>query len=336
MLILAADGNNFYTVLISSISMQKEAISKLPKQVVLAADVGGTNTNIALCSVVGKRVKLHVKYRFESQKLNCFEDAIKQVLSDSKVKIKSACIAAAGPVSPDRKSVKLTNVKWKIEAKKLPFKAKLLNDFEALGYSINVLQKEDVKVVRKGSANKLPVGLIGAGTGLGKALLFHNGKYYEPKASEGGHADVPVHSREEFIFVRMLNNKRKAVEYKDILSGRGIVRLYKFLRKEYDGPSLNDPAEIMASSSPAAKQTKKWFAAFYGRCAKNFALDGLTRGGMFIGGGIAAKNLGMFNKEFTGEFLRNDTQQGVLRKIPVKVIKNYDVSLLGAAFAASI
>ena len=135
--------------------MKKEVKSKLPKSVVLAADVGGTNTTIALCSVKDS-VKIHVKYSFESQKLKTFEEAVKQVLKDSKAKIKAACIAAAGPVSADRRTCKLTNVKWTINTKKLPFKCILLNDFEALGYSVNVLTPKDVKVVRKRTVERLP------------------------------------------------------------------------------------------------------------------------------------------------------------------------------------
>jgi len=313
--------------------MQKEVISKLPQEVILAADVGGTNTNIALCSAE-KSVKIHVKYHFDTQTTS-FESVVKKVLSDSKVKIKAACIAVAGPIAPDKKSVKLTNAKWRINVRKLPFKAKLINDFEALGYAINILSPKDVKTIRKGKASNEPIGLIGAGTGLGKALLVHNGKYYEPLASEGGHADLPIRTKEEFIFASLLNKKRKTVEYEDVLSGRGLLNIYQFLRKEYDGPKISDSREITKGKSPAAKEAMKWFAAFYGRCAKNFALDGLTRGGIYIGGGIAAEHPEIFGKVFVNEFMRNESQKDVLKKIPIKVITNYDLSLLGAGFAAT-
>jgi glucokinase len=310
--------------------MNKEVFSKLPKSVVFAADVGGTNTNIGLCSVKGKKVILHVKYRFDSQKVS-FDSAVKQVLKDAKVKISSACIAAAGPVSPDRKTCQLTNVKWKIDARKLPFKCFLLNDFEALGYAINVLQPKDVKIVRKGNSNKLPIGLIGAGTGLGKTLLYYYHGMYYPKASEGGHADLPLTAEESELLI--WSNKSLMV-YEDVLSGRGIVTLYKFMLTKYEGSGSSNPAEIMKEQSPAAENTRKQFIKFYARCAKNFALDGLTRGGVFIAGGIATKNLHLFNQEFVREFLRNKTYRDLLEKIPIKIITNYNVSLLGAAFAS--
>ncbi len=309
--------------------MQKEVFSKLPKSAVFAADVGGTNTNIGLCSVKGKRVILHVKYRFDSQKIS-FDSAVRQVLKDEKVKISAACIAAAGPVSPDRKTCQLTNVKWKIDVRKLLFKCLLLNDFEALGYSVNVLQPKDVKIVRNGKSSNLPIALLGAGTGLGKALLLNYHGIYHPNASEGGHADLPVTAEESEFLLWCLER----VEYEDVLSGRGIVHIYNFMLTKYDGSGTSDPAEIMKEDSPAAEHTRKQFVKFYARCAKNFALEGLTRGGVIIAGGIAAKNVHLFNQDFVKEFMRNDAQKELLSKIPIKLIKNYDASLLGAAFAS--
>ncbi len=90
----------------------------------------------------------------------------------------------------------------------------------------------------------------------------------------------------------------------------------------------------MIEDSPAAENTRKQFIKFYARCAKNFVLDCLAGGGVIIGGGIAVKNLHLFNDNFIKEFMRNETQKAWLKKVPIKVITNYDISLLGAAFAA--
>lgn len=309
--------------------MQKEEYSKPPKKAVLAADIGGTNTNIALCTVT-KQVKIHTKYRFDSQTTK-FEEAVKQVLKDSKTKISNACIAAAGPISPDGKTCQLTNVKWKIDVRKLPFKCRLMNDFEALGYAVNVLQPKDVKTLRAGKTNNLPIALIGAGTGLGKSILHYNGKMYVPCPSEGGHADLPLTAEETDI---LKWSKKTMLEYEDILSGRGIVKLFNYMLTKHGGSGTTLPAEIMKEQSPAAEQTRKWFIRIYARCAKNFALDGLTRGGVIIGGGIAAKNPQLFGKEFLTEFEKNSTYKKLLQKIPIKIITNYDVSLIGAAYSA--
>jgi glucokinase len=270
-----------------------------------------------------------VKYRFDSQEVS-FDSAVRQVLKDSKVKISAACIAAAGPVSPDRKTCQLTNVKWKIDTKKLPFKCFLINDFEALGYSVNVLQSKDVKIVRNGKSNNLPIVILGAGTGLGKALLLNYHGMYHPNASEGGHSDLPI-TVDETDFLLWC---RERIEYEDVLSGRGIVHIYNFMLTKYGGSGTKDPAEIMKEDSPAANNARKQFIKFYARCARNFALEGLARGGVIIAGGIAAKNSHLFNSEFVKEFMRNETQKFWLSKVPIKVITNYDVGLFGAAFAA--
>ncbi len=297
---------------------------------ILSADIGGTNTNIALCSFKGSKVILHKKYQFESQKLKGIEDAVKQVLKDAKVKISAACVAAAGVVSSDRKTCKPTKLNWKVDVRKLPFNCVLLNDFEALGYAVNVLQSKDVKVLRAGKSCSLPIALIGAGTGLGKSLLHYNGKIYVPSPSEGGHADLPVTAEESELLIW----SRKSFEYDDILSGRGIVTLYNFMRSKYEGSGTSDPAEIMKEESPAAEAARKQFIKFYARCAKNFVLDGLARGGVVIGGGIAAKNPQLFGREFLLEFVKNVEYRALLEKIPIKVITNYDASLIGAAFAS--
>jgi glucokinase len=304
----------------------------MKKGLIFAADVGGTNTNIGLCSVKGDRVIIHKKYRFDSQRLKNFEEVVKQVLKDSKTRVSSACIAAAGPVSPDRKTCKLTNVKWRIDVRKLPFKAGLLNDFEALGYAVNVLQPGDAKILRNGKSNNLPIALLGAGTGLGKALLHFDGKFYRPFASEGGHADLPITADESDLLLWC----KDRVEYESVLSGRGIVHIYNFMLTKYDGSGTSDPAEIMKENSPAAENTRRQFIKFYARCAKNFVLDGLARGGVIIAGGISAKNPHLFNTDFVKEFMRNETQKAWLSKVPIKLITNYDVGLLGAALFASL
>lgn len=311
--------------------MQKEVFSKLPKSVIFAADVGGTNTNIGLCSVKGKRVTIHAKYLFKSQKLTKFEYAVKKVLKDSRAEISAACIAAAGPVSADRKTCKLTNVKLRIDVRKLGFPCFILNDFEALGYSVNVLQPKDVKVVRKGPSSKLPIALIGAGTGLGKALLFYYHNAYYPQASEGGHADLPTTDGEEPL-LRWLGGRP---EYEDVLSGKGIVNLYRFCYWVwYHEMRTKDPETIMKENFHVAEQARKMFVEFYARCAKNFALDGLTRGGVIIAGGIAVKNPHLFGREFVREFVKSRTHRKLLGKIPIKVITNPDAGLYGAVFAA--
>lgn len=307
--------------------MQKEFFSKLPKSVVFAADVGGTNTVVALCSVTKNKVAIHVKYSFESQKITKFEDAVREVLKDSKVRVKRGCIAAAGLITG--KVCKLTNTKWSVDVRKLPFKCKLINDFEALGYSINVLQPKDYKIIRKGKFDT-PIALIGAGTGLGKAVLKYENKLLTPIASEGGHGDLPVSLQE----IDLLAWSKRNLQYEDVLSGRGLVYLFKFAMTGYDGSGTSLPSEIMREDSEAAEHARKLFVKLYARCAKNFVLDTLSNS-VIIGGGIAAKNANLFGKDFLAEFQRNDTYKVMLSKIPIKIITNVDAGLIGAGLFAT-
>ena len=308
--------------------LKKEAITKLPKNVLLAADVGGTNTRIALCTLKNNKVNFHVKYYFTNNKLRNFKQAVDFVKKDSKTKISAGVIAVAGPVSEDRKESKLTNFKWRIKTKDLPFKAILINDMEAAGYSINVMENKDIKTVKKG-LDRGRIGLISVGTGLGKSFLIYDkkNKFYKPYSSEGGHADISVFDKNLLKYI----NAKKLTEYEDLISGRGLAKLYQYYSKK-----KKTPAEIMRTKNEAATRTKQTFSELLGRCARGFALDLMAKGGIYLGGGVISKNLDLINSIFIKEFVKSKTMERILEKISLKVIINEDLCLLGAAFAAKL
>ncbi|MBW3018926.1 glucokinase [Candidatus Woesearchaeota archaeon] len=315
-------------------NFRKEVFGRIPSKPVFVADVGGTYTRAGICSVVGKKVKLCALYTFPTSEVKRFADVAKAVLSDCRIKKPfKACISGAGPVSDDRRRLKLVSAKLALETKSLPFKALLLNDIEAQGYAINILTPRDVKSVRSTKPRpKQLVGIVSAGTGLGMSYLDFcpKKKIFIPRPSEGGHSDLPIKTSDEFIL------SKGQFEYEDVLSGRGIVRIYEFLRQMHTAPNLTDPAIIMASNTTCARATKQLFASFYARCIRNFALLALARGGIFIGGGIAAKNANLFGSAFVKEFLsiKTPAMAAILKQIPVKVITNEHAGLLGCAFAA--
>jgi glucokinase len=313
-------------------NFRKEVFGRIPSKPVFVADIGGTYTRAGLCSVVGKRVKLCALFTFPTPEVKRFADVVKVVLADCKVKKPfRACISAAGLVSDDRKRIKLTNARLVVEARSLHFKTLFLNDIEAQGYAVNVLTPKDIKSIRsvKTKPGQL-IGIVSAGTGLGKSFLHFcpKKKIYIPMPSEGGHSDLPIRTSDEFIL------SKGQFEYEDVVSGRGIVRIYEFLRQMHTAPNLTDPAIIMASNTTCARLTKQMFASFYARCIRNFSLEVLAKGGIFIGGGIAAKNSGLFGSAFVKEFLSNKTFANFLKQVPVKVITNEHAGLLGCAFAA--
>jgi glucokinase len=194
--------------------------------------------------------------------------------------------------------------------------------------------------------------IIGAGTGLGKSILTYDEHFnaYIPNPSEGGHGDFPAQSEFELElidYVKKLRGISEPLIYEELLSGRGIENIYLFLK---DTQGLNDSQftnEINNSTDKAyliskyknqdetCEKTFNLFTKFYARCAKNFVLDSLARGGLFIAGGIAAKNKEIFtSNEFFQEFENVSSYSDIMKKIPIYVIVNYDVSLYGACYAA--
>ena len=305
--------------------MKKEVNRKIPKEVFLAADVGGTNTRIALCTIKNKKINFHAKYYFTNNNFKSLKQAVDFVKKDAKAKISTGVIAVAGPVSEDRKESKLTNFRWRIRTKDLPFKAILLNDMEAAGYSINVLEKKYIKTIKKGVSRKR-IGLISVGTGLGKSYLIYD-KFFKPYSSEGGHGYIPVFDKKMVEYL----NKNKLNEFEDFISGNGLVNLYKFYSRT---KKKITPAQIMASKTRTANAAKDMFSKLLGRCAKNFALDLLSD--IYISGGVIAKNLGLINKTFLKEFTKSKKMKNILENTTIKIITSEDLCLLGAAFAARL
>jgi len=324
----------------------------------LVGDIGGTHCNFAVVEADQKHVRLIISLHFLSEDITSFLEVTCLVLEHLQkkysIKIKRACFAVAGPIAIKGRVTHLTNLAWNIDLKELESNTsleniKIINDFEAIGYGISVIDQKDIVCIHKGAQrpnhkqNKI---VIGAGTGLGKSIVTWNEKKndYIPLPSEGGHSDFPVYNQEEFRLLEYMrdDNKKKVMTWEDLLSGKGISTLYKFLLESNPAFKGNDvivknhykPAIIASykETDPCSKETFQWFTRFYGRCARNFALEVLALGGVYIAGGIAAKNLDIFRqKTFLLEFLKHEKMKFVLEKIPIYVVVDYKVSLYGAA-----
>lgn len=332
---------------------------------VLGIDVGGTNTTIGVAGVKDKKTQLLFSLTYDSKQLNSMVPAINETLDYAKdkydVEIDSACIAAAGAVSNNHDYVKLTNASWDISTNEilkntLLKSAFIINDFQAIGYGINFLDynnKKDIFTVKSGDkTNKTTKAIIGAGTGLGKSILIYDEKFdiYIPIPSEGGHTDFPAYDsfEQELVdYVKKLRNIKQTLTYEELLSGRGLESIYMFLKDlgKYEKSKLtkeiedsNDKSVLISKCKNQDKicaETFRIFTRFYGRCAKNFVLDSLATGGLYIAGGIASKNIEIFSTDdFLNEFKNAYRKMDILEKIPIYVIVNYDVSLYGACFAA--
>jgi glucokinase len=304
---------------------------------------------------------------FNSKELTSLIPAINETLAYSKDKynidITTACIGAPGVVSESSGYAKLTNVTWDVSRDMILNKTLLesvfvVNDFQIIGYGINLLQssnEKDIFTIRSEKPSfgiKSTKAIIGAGTGLGKCICTYDENFnaYIPIPSEGGHGDLPIYDEEEkelVDFVKNIRNISQPLTYEEVLSGRGLENIYLYLRDKNKVTESNFLKEIDDSDEKSpliskyknvdetCKKTFELFTKFYARCAKNFVLDTMATGGLYIAGGIASKNKEIFaSNDFVKEFEKAYRRSNVLKETPIYVIVNYDVSLYGACFAA--
>lgn len=352
---------------------EKQYVSRVSAdRCILVADIGGTNSTFAFLQKNKRKLQLLCSLRFSSREITDFPAVVQQVLDYARQKwnVSSTygCFAAAGPVSEKRDYCSITHLPWDIDAKevkrKTGLRALVINDFEAVAYGLEELGKKDLLLIKKGEkARRMkknesilpkPKVILGAGTGLGKSLLVWNEKQgrYVPLPSEGGHGDLAILHDDELGFIHFMKKRERGnIAWEDVVSGKGITNLYLYLdeTRYYEAMSQAmkirlaieksnyDPATIAgyASRDAQCREAMLLFLHFYARCAKNLALDMLPLGGLYLAGGIAAKNYQLFKrKEFIGEFLASKKQRALLEKIPIYLVKNYDISLYGAGRAA--
>ncbi|HOO55111.1 MAG TPA: glucokinase [Methanothrix sp.] len=322
---------------------------------VLGGDVGGTHTNIGVAGTRDGKATLLYSAHFESRKLPSLVPAIRETLDCGRenygIEVDRGCVGVAGAVT-DSSRAKPTNLPWDVDAEEIKEEFgleefRITNDFQIIGWGIDSLKEGDLFEAKEGEPGESETrAVIGAGTGLGKAILLFDGKRYVPIPSEGGHSDFPVHDQLDLDLANHIRGKKTTpASYEDLLSGRGIERIYEFLREKRGGnektgeiEGAEDKAAMISKyrkTDPLCRETFKIYAKYYGRCAKNFVLEALATGGLYIAGGIAAKNREIFvSPEFQAVFLNAEKQRHLLEKTPIHVITNYDVSIIGACNAA--
>lgn len=319
----------------------------------LVADVGGTNTTFAFVTGSKGRSNLVEIVPFKSKEIKDFSLTVSTVLARGKLKGYSttkACFAGAGIVSEKNDFGTITKLPWNIDAQEIRRKTSLtsvliINDFIAVAYGVGVMPAKSILVIKPGKISpQKPKAILGAGTGLGEAVLVWNKNRYYALASEGGYSCAALQTTEEYAlgeFIKQLY-RRERVVWEDLLSGKGISNVYQFFQARLPADlkiqkSNYDPALISKSADPASKATMNLFLRFYARCAQNRALDTLALGGVYLAGGIVAKNLALFQrKEFRAEFILHHRMKKVLEQIPVCAVMDYNISLYGAAHALQL
>lgn len=324
--------------------------------IVLAADIGGTSTRLALCGQNGKGFRVITEDKFVSAEYPGICAILETFLSGKSAKIDRACFGIPGPVTGE--IIELANLPWKIDAKAIKQilkieKIGLINDLEANAYGLCELKGKDFAVLNEGTKNRTGnAAIISAGTGLGEAGLHFESaiKIRHPFASEGGHADFAPRNELEIELLRFLLTRFKRVSVERVLSGQGLQNIYEFLRdtgRETEPVSLakeiaesDDMAAVISANGikhiyPICETALKMFVSIYGAEAGNLALKMLATGGVYLGGGIAPKILPVLQEPiFIEAFRAKGRMSPLLEKIPVRVVLNDKAALLGAAHFA--
>jgi glucokinase len=338
--------------------------------VVFAGDIGGTKTILRLVRVENvvpnAPIALETLHEttYSSQDYPDFTPMAQQFLASASSAlgmptIVGGCLGIAGPVVGNR--VVLTNLSWTIDGHQLahdlhlPFMT-LINDFAAVGYGIFGLPESAFKTLQAGEVDRTkPIAVLGAGTGLGECFLMPTntttGSNYAVGASEGGHVEYAPTTPLEFELADYIRTTAQVdrVSLERVVSGSGILTIYQFL---CDCKFAHDPVagRYLDSSTPAAAvsqaaiagddpiavQTMDLFVDAYGRAAGDLALHLLPYGGLYIAGGVAAKNLPLLETgdRFLKEFRHKGRVSGVLDAVPLHVVLDADVGAIGSAVCA--
>jgi glucokinase len=341
--------------------------------VVLAGDIGGTNSRLALYEATPRVAPTPLFDRkYPSASHGSLDDIAEAFLAaaagalDGRVGrgkgVASACLAIAGPV--ENNISRATNLPWVVDGRALAARlgierVRLLNDFHAAALGVTAVGPDGVAPlggsppVRRG-----PIAVLGAGTGLGEAFLLWSTAEndYQVVPSEGGHMDFAPRTPLEVGLLQFLLNKYGRVSCERVLSGRGLADVFTFLSQEPACRALirpetmaalaqptpdNDPAAVisergLSGADPICEMSLALFCSVLGAVAGNLALAILATGGVFVAGGIAPRVLPYVqNGVFREAFERKGRLHTLVERLPAFVVTHPQVGLIGAAVAAA-
>lgn len=334
--------------------------------VLLVGDIGGTKTLLRLVEMPNSNdttANLQQENRYEaiypSQDYADLVPIVRQFFAAASQELgetptpRGACFAIAGPVVGNTST--LSNLNWELTSERLEQElgipqVTLINDFAAVGYGVLGLSPSDLHTLQAGEPQSAaPIAVLGAGTGLGEAFLIRHLEDYFVYPTEGGHADFAPRTPLEYEFMQHLQRRLglQRISVERVVSGMGIQPIYQFLRDRATaagstvGAADMDPAAISQAAidktDPLCEQTMQLFVEAYGAEAGNFALKLLPYGGLYLAGGIAAKILPLIEREnrFLNAFEYKGRMSPLLQRVPVYVVLNPQVGLIGAAICAA-
>jgi glucokinase len=324
---------------------------------ILAGDFGGTSTRLGLFELNETKPVLQTLEKYSSREATGLEEIVRKFIDAHPVKVDCACFGIAGPVREGR--VQTPNVPWIADAAELARQLDLdqtwlINDLEANAYGVATLEPEDIARLNESEGEPDLCGnaaIISAGTGLGEAGFYFDGKRYRPFACEGGHSGFAPGNELQIELLRHLMKKFGHLSFERVLSGPGLRNIYEFLRDTGRGEETaalaeqlrkGDPSAVIAKAglertSDLCVQALDLFAEIYGAEAGNLALKMKATRGVLVGGGIAPKIVEKLKEPaFIRAFAEKGRMKAMLEVIPVGVILNDQVALFGAALYAAL
>lgn len=321
---------------------------------ILAGDVGGTNTRLGFFQFAEGRMTAEATATYPSREHDSLDEIVRKFVAEHPQHFEVACFAIAGPVKQGK--VSTTNLAWTVDAARLAKQfdlrsIELINDLEAIGHGLPQLAPEDLATLAQGTPDSRGNrAIIAAGTGLGEAGCYWDGREHRPFACEGGHVDFAPRNELEVELLRYLLGKFGRVSYERVLSGSGLFELYQFLhhsgRGEEDSALTETlyqqahPAPIVRAAldgrSERCELALDLFVSLYGAEAGNLGLKLMARGGIFVGGGIAPRIIERLRRPaFLDALTAKGRMKPLLDSMPVHVVLNDKVGLAGAAHYAA-
>lgn len=324
----------------------------------LAADIGGTKILLAVADATPQGWRLRHQQRYDAASFDDFLPLLETFIRQYQIeRIDRACLAVAGPISADGRAARVTNLDWQIRADQIASRLTgcetlLINDFSAVCLGIDCLEPQDIAMLQAGESRAhAPRVVVGAGTGLGVGQQVWLNDRYVALASEGGHADfAPNGALQRELLAWLERQLAGHVSYERVLSGSGLVNVFRFLCERFpeqmdagpDAPPASGDlaawisAQATAAPGSLAAEALDLFIAIYGAQAGNLALLSLPHGGLYIAGGIAPRIIDhLRDGRFIAAFNDKGRMSALTARIPVGVIMNPAVGLLGALQAAA-
>jgi glucokinase len=318
---------------------------------ILAGDIGGTKTELALYPTPGGNSRApEIRERFDSQEYASLEEIAGKFLNSKDIRLARACIGVAGPVVEGKS--RITNLPWLIDggglAAVIGAPVHLVNDMDAIAHAVAHIDPSDLATLLPGSPVEQGArAIIAPGTGLGEGFLVWAEGRYQPYGTEGGHTDFAPRDKQQMSLLAYLQDRFDHVSYERVCSGMGLVNIFRFL---LHAGSLPEPAWFREATDQAAAVSQAGLenrdetagraldlmVSIYGAEAGNLALKVMATAGVYVGGGIAPKILTRLGQGgFMRAFADKGRLSGLMAQIPVKVILNEETALLGAALCAA-